>query len=166
MVPAAIRLEFAGYETVGHPGFISKLLERARQRCMGERVKYLGCLQRAESLNACRRAHVGLALLPGQSDDCNERTMTGASNKPFDYMACGLALLVSDLHDWNEMFVGRGYGHACDPADPTNIAAAMQWFFEHRDENRVMGERGRQRVLNGWNYEAQFEPVLQSVESM
>ena len=35
----------------------------------------------------------------------------------FDYMAAGLALLVSDLADWREMFVARGFARACDPAD-------------------------------------------------
>ena len=51
------------------------------------------------------RAHVGLALMPLNSNDLNMRHMTGASNKPFDYMAAGLALLVSDLPDWRQMFV-------------------------------------------------------------
>ena len=37
--------------------------------------------------------------------DINLNYMTGASNKPFDYMACGLALLVCDLSDWKQMYV-------------------------------------------------------------
>jgi glycosyltransferase involved in cell wall biosynthesis len=86
--------------------------------------------------------------------------MSGASNKAFDYLACGLPVLVSDLPDWRRMYVDTGVGLACDPDDPASIAAALQWFLDHPDKVRAMGERGRQRVLAEWNYEAQFAPVL------
>ena len=51
--------------------------------------------------------------------------MAGASNKPFDYMAAGLALLVSDQPDWRAMFVEPGYARACDPTDPSSIATSL-----------------------------------------
>ena len=59
--------------------------------------------------------------------------MTGASNKPFDYMAAGLALLVSDLPDWKTMFVDPGFGLACDPTDADSLLAALAWFIDHPD---------------------------------
>ena len=46
--------------------------------------------------------------MPLTSDDVNLRTMAGASNKPFDYLARGLALLVSDLAEWKALFVDPG----------------------------------------------------------
>jgi glycosyltransferase involved in cell wall biosynthesis len=85
--------------------------------------------------------------------------MTGASNKPFDYLACGLPLLVSNLPDWREMYVEPGYGLTANPDDPENIAAALRWYLEHPKEMREMGEQGRQRILKEWNYEHQFEKV-------
>jgi hypothetical protein len=51
--------------------------------------------------------------------DLNEQAMAGASNKPFDYLACGVPLLVSDLLDWRMMFVKPGYGLACNRKIPT-----------------------------------------------
>ena len=115
---------------------------------------------RADLLTTSSQAHVGLAFMPMHGGDLNERAMTGASMKPFDYMACGLALLVSDLPDWRKMFVEPGYGLACDPADPESIAKALRLFTEHPKETREMGERGRQRILSEWNYEKQFAPVM------
>ena len=107
------------------------------------------------------RCDVGLAFMPKDSDDINEQAMTGASNKPFDYLACGLALLVADLPDWRKMYVESGYGLVCDPDDPESIAVALRWFLDHPDEMRKMGERGRQRIAAEWNYETQFAPVWQ-----
>ena len=103
---------------------------------------------------------MGLALLPRDGHDLTDETMVGASNKPFDYMASGLALLVSDLPRWRATFVESGYGLACDSNDHKSIAAALLWFDEHREAMARMGERGRHRVLDEWNYEVQFAPLM------
>ena len=160
MLPEQVRLRAIGYETSGHPGYVRELQAMAEQLGIGHRVEFLGAVPtRAELLDHCRRNHVGLALMPLRSGDLNEQAMTGASNKPFDYLACGLALLVSDLPDWRAMFVEPGYGRACDPAEPASIAASLRWFWENPQDRRAMGERGRERVLQEWNYETQFAPV-------
>ena len=102
--------------------------------------------------------------MPKATDDINQQAMTGASNKPFDYLACGLALLVSDLPDWQAMYVEPGYGLACDPDNVESVTQAVRWFLEHSIETRRMGELGRNRILQAWNYERQFEPVLQLLQ--
>jgi glycosyltransferase involved in cell wall biosynthesis len=91
------------------------------------------------------------------------RAMAGASNKPFDYMACGLALLVSALPDWRALFVEPGYALACDPGDAGSIARALAWFLEHREETARMGENGRRRIVEEWNYERCFAPVIAEI---
>jgi glycosyltransferase involved in cell wall biosynthesis len=140
---------------------MQQLQERACQLGLSERVDFLGTMAtRSNLFEWCRGCHVGLALMPKESGDVNEQTMTGASNKPFDYLACGLALLVSDLPDWRAMYVEPGYGLACDSDDPKGIATALRWFLEHPAETQTMGERGRQRIVSEWNYETQFAPVL------
>ena len=128
---------------------------------IASRVEFLDAIPRRELLTLCRQCDMGLSLMPQKSSDINEQAMTGASNKPFDYLACGLALLVSDLPDWRTLYVDNGHALAVDPADPASIATAIRWLLEHPGELRTMGERGRQRILQEWNYEQQFAPVLQ-----
>jgi glycosyltransferase involved in cell wall biosynthesis len=162
MLPECVRLRVVGYET--HKGYVRQLQELAAQLGIAERVEFLGVVpQRQELLALCRQCDVGLSLMPRHSLDNNEQTMTGASNKPFDYLACGLALLVSDLPDWRALYVDNGHALAVDPADPASIATAVRWLLEHPGELRAMGERGRQRILREWNYEQQFAPVLQQL---
>ncbi len=166
-LPSSVRLRIAGYETVGHPGYVRELEEFADSRELGLRFEYLGSLSRQALLPETRKAHVGLALMPIKAMDLNLQAMAGASNKPFEYMACGLALLVSDLPDWNEMFVDPpGFARACDPRDPESIASALRWFIENPVKTRNMGERGRKQVLDEWNYETQFEAVSRALESV
>jgi glycosyltransferase involved in cell wall biosynthesis len=91
--------------------------------------------------------------------------MTGASNKAFDYLACGLPLIVSDLPDWREMFVEAGYALACDPNDPPSIATAIASLVNDPERMRAMGEAGRQKIIEAWNYEALFQPVMRLLSS-
>jgi glycosyltransferase involved in cell wall biosynthesis len=160
-----VKLCVIGYETIGHRGYVQQLQETASQLGLGNRVKFLGAMPtRQELLEWCRRCDVGLVFMPKNSNNINHETMTGASNKPFDYLACGLALLVSDLPDWRAMYVEPGYGLACDPDDPGSIAMALYWLLDHPHEMRRMGEEGRQKVVAEWNYETQFMPVWQRMK--
>lgn len=160
-LPEQVQLEFAGYTTEGSSNYVEVLLEEAGRLGLRGRVRYLGApSERATLLELCGRADIGLAFMPAGSADLNMLAMTGASNKPFDYMACGLNLLVSDLPDWRAMFVEPGYARACNPEDPHSIAQAVAWFINHPREAAAARALGRQRILDEWNYETEFAPVL------
>lgn len=161
-LPVGVKLTVIGYETSGHRGYIRQLQNHARQLGLEERVHFIGTLPlRTALLEQCRRHDVGLSLMPLDSSDLNEQAMTGASNKPFDYLACGLGLLVPDLPDWRDMFVAPGYGLACRPDDAGSIATALRYFFDHPIGMRRMGEKGRRRILSEWHYEYRFTPILE-----
>jgi glycosyltransferase involved in cell wall biosynthesis len=165
-LPGNIVLCVAGYETIGHKGYLQDLKERACRHGIGSRLKLHGTIpQRHQLLEYCRKGHVGIAFMPKDSIDVNEQAMTGASNKPFDYLASGLALLVSDLPDWKRLFVESGYGLACDPEDSRSIAKALSWFIEHPEETQKMGQRGQEQILQKWNYDVLFATVLKKLEA-
>jgi glycosyltransferase involved in cell wall biosynthesis len=158
--PGRVHLSVAGYETMGIKGYMAAFLQTAERLGLGNAVEFVGALPRHEIFEPASKCHVGLAFVPLQGGDVNMANMTGASNKPFDYLACGLALLVSARPDWEETFVRPGYGLACNPNDADSIAAQLRWFLDHPVETREMGGRGRQRILAEWNYEKQFAPLL------
>lgn len=156
-----VRLDVAGYETAGGIGHLAALRVRAEAAGFPCALRVHGEVpERADLARLMSETQVGLALMPTASGDINMRHMTGASNKAFDYLSGGLALLVSDLSDWRSMFVAPGLARACDPASVDSIAAAIRWFIEHPDETNAMGERGRLRMLDAWNYDTAFAPVL------
>jgi glycosyltransferase involved in cell wall biosynthesis len=164
MLPSTVRIHVLGYATVGYPEYVQTIRETAVRLGVENRLQLYGTVAlRRDLLRTTERFDVGLALMPTTAGDLNMRSMAGASNKPFDYLARGLALLVSDLPDWRAMYVEPGYGVACRPEDPASIAAVLRWFLDHPAEMRSMGERGRQRVEREWNYETQFAPVLEQI---
>jgi glycosyltransferase involved in cell wall biosynthesis len=160
-----VRMRVAGYEAPGGIGYIRKLIELAAKNGAAEIIEPIGTIPlRRDLLRCASKAHVGLSFMPKKSEDINMQHMVGASNKPFDYMACGLPLLVTDLPEWVRTFVEPGYARACDPDNPDSIEAELRWYVEHPDERREMGRRGQNKVRQTWNYESMFSDVLAEIE--
>jgi len=165
LVSPCVKLRVIGYETAGHVGYIAELQRLAASIGVSHRVEFMAAVPRHELLEWTDRSHIGLSLMPVHTEEVNERWMRGASNKTFEYLARGVPVLVSDLPEWKATFVDSGFGRACTPDDPGSIADALKWFAEHAEDARRMGERGRQRILSEWNYERQFEPVLERMQA-
>ena len=154
-------LRVVGYETVGSLGYLEQLRRTAVELGIPEALELEGVLERGELMAHCQSYDVGLAIVDAPRDP-NLVDLVGASNKLFDYMACGLALLLPETSAWQSFLP---YGTTCDPADPDSIGAALRYFCEHPAEMRALGERGRQRILEQWNYETHFRPVLELIET-
>ena len=166
LLPDQVRLRAVGYETVGAPGYVAALKRHAESLGIGHRVEFLPPVSRSELFESTVKSDIGLALIPMAVSDYNFEAMAGASNKVFDYMACGLPVVVSALREWCEMFVAPGYGFACDPAEAKSIAAAIAPLVEDPAKMRAMGETARQRILSNWNYEAMFAPVMAVMDGL
>jgi glycosyltransferase involved in cell wall biosynthesis len=160
----AVRIRVVGYETAGNTGYTAELSRLAAKYGATEIIEPLGARPRRSLLRLATQAHVGISLMPKRSENINMRHMVGASNKPFDYMACGLPLLVSNLPDWVSTFVEPGFAVACDPEDPDSIEAALRWYLEHPEERREMGKKCKAKIRDAWNYENEFASVLKAIE--
>ncbi len=160
------RLRIVGYEAPGAAGYVRRMVELGGGGHPSGVVEFAGQVPgRADLVATAAQAHVGLALIPCHNSNLNLSHLTGASNKPFDYMAAGLALLVSDRPDWRDMFAGPGYARACDPTDPASIAAALAWYLDHPAERQAMGASGRAKIAAEWNYETAFAPVMSALNA-
>jgi glycosyltransferase involved in cell wall biosynthesis len=165
-LPESVKLRVIGYETVGSFGYLDTLRNTAHHLGILHRLDIRGVMPtRVELLQYGRQCDIGLALMPIGGTDANMVTMTGASNKPFDYLACGLALVVSDLPAWRSLYVDPGYGVACDPQDPASIERVLGALVKDPKRIREMGERGRRRIEEEWNYDTEFARVLDMLDA-
>lgn len=157
-------VKIVGYETGGNREYIRYLKNKSKEFGILEKVEFLGARSyENELMNICRSCDIGLVLLSKYSNDENMINMLGASNKVFEYMACGLPVIVSDIPEWIEMFVSPGYALACDPEDVESIEQVVKWFIEYPDKIKEMGERAREKILSEWNYEKQFNEVAETI---
>lgn len=158
-VPEA-ELTLIGYETVSSRGYIAALRDAASTAGCAERLIVRAAMPHDALVAALGDYDATFAALPVQSGNINHRHMVGASNKIFDAMGQGLALIVGPGADWHATFVEPGYALACDPADAASIAAAFRYLAVDRVATRAMGEAARQRIAGEWAYDDQFAPVI------
>jgi glycosyltransferase involved in cell wall biosynthesis len=158
-----VRLQIVGYETLGSRGYIRQIREVAARLGIGHRVEIHPPVSRSKLLDYSRAADVGLALFPIATGFGN--SYAGASNKVFDYLSCGIPVLVTNCAEWNTFLAAEECSLSCNPADPTSISQAVRKLYQDRNLAQEMGRRGKDRILSGWNYETQFAPVLEILQS-
>lgn len=80
--------------------------------------------------------------------------------KLFEYMICGLPVIVSDFPYWREILAGVDCAIFVDPLDPKAIGEAIQWIFDNPAEAEAMGKRGRQAVLEKFNWDSEGRKLV------
>jgi glycosyltransferase involved in cell wall biosynthesis len=162
---AGARVRVVGYETPSSEGYMARMVATYGAVQEGGLIDWMGTLpQRSDCLNSAAACHLGLTLVPKASDDINMQNMAGASNKAFDYMAAGLPLIVSNLQDWETLYVEPGHGIAADPSDVGSLTAAIRSFLDNPEKAVATGDANRSKILSDWNYECQFAPVLDRLQ--
>jgi glycosyltransferase involved in cell wall biosynthesis len=160
----AVEVTLIGYLPSGHRHDLQALEEAALEYGIASRFAYLGPMSHHEVLVRSREHDVGLCLLRIHEADINMRHMVGASNKAFDYLSQGLAIVVPEDPEWRAFFVEADCALACPPHAADALADVFRWMADHRNEVAEMGRRGHRLVRERWHYEAQFAPVLKWME--
>jgi glycosyltransferase involved in cell wall biosynthesis len=136
--------------------FVPAALEQeARQKPGWKRTDYAGWQNRQGLLDMLSRARVG--VVPFLSTGWH---MDIQPIKLFEYMIAGLPIVCSDLPRLSEIVKEVQCGLLVEPGQPEAMAEAIQWLLEHPAEAQAMGNRGRQAVLQTYNWNSQAELLL------
>lgn len=114
------------------------------------RINPSGFLDRAGVRKVMQRAVAGIVTfhrLPNHLDS--------HPTKMFEYMSAGIPVIASDFPLWREIIEENGCGLCVDPADPRAIADAIDYLVDHPEIARTMGRKGRQAVLDHYNWTVQ-----------
>ncbi len=71
--------------------------------------------------------------------------------KLFDYWACGLATVVSDLPPMRPFLGNNRFGLRVSPGASEELAAALEWLIRNPEKAEAMGEDARQAILTRLN---------------
>lgn len=158
-----IILRFAGYSAGLSYDYGDWYLKEAFKRGLTNRVQYVGSIDRFKLLEECSKGSIGIFFMPKDSADRNMKYMAGASNKPFDYLACGLELIVSNLPDYQELFVMPGHALDCNPLDPKSIVESVLKTIDKINKKKNGKFYKLNKNYDNWNYEMQFAGVFNKV---
>ena len=175
-------IEICGYETYSEKAYYKWLQQAAKfSKC----IVLHGPKSHFKMLKIADQCDLGICLYDLNEKNINFQNIIGAANKPFDAMARGLAVVVSDLPEWRRIFLGigdkeerneedpkfripepgKGYGIAINPECRESIRAGLEWMLNNREMLWEMGERGKQKIQNEWNYERKFKQVFRRIEA-
>jgi glycosyltransferase involved in cell wall biosynthesis len=121
---------------------------RQRIRALGldSLVEIRGRIDHERMAEAIGEARIGISpLLPVRKFQINIPV------KIFEYWACGLPVVATDLDPMRPFFRDRQAGLLVRPGSATDLAESVAWLLDHAPEAARMGRRGRQLVWERFN---------------
>ena len=113
-------------------------------------VDYKGFLDKNGMVALLEQANIGASTLLniGQYDKIDT-----LPTKVYDYMSMQLPVVISNTEFAQKMNDKYHFAICVDPANPEDIANAIQWLFEHPEQALEMGKNGRKAIEEEFNWE-------------
>jgi glycosyltransferase involved in cell wall biosynthesis len=129
------------------------------------RILFLGPRPHAEALALTAGADLGLALIGPIGQTKNFLYSSGAVNKRFEYMALGVPQLTNAGPGLTELIERTGCGVCVNTGSPEAIGRRVCHLLTNSELRHQMAANARRRHLDTFNYEYQFEPVLNWIQA-
>ena len=130
-----------------------RYLEELRSRAAGKRIRFRPDCDDEALVMAYRRA--ACVVLPSVYRDIyggETRVPELLGQTLLEAMACGTPGLCTDVASLPEVVDHGRTGLVVPPNDVGALRAAIRWMRNHPDERLRMGERGRSRVIERFNW--------------
>lgn len=122
-------------------------------------VKFLGYKNIEDVYGYMKKGDIGIVTyLPVPNH------LTTLPNKPFEYMACRLPIIMSNFEYWRNIF--KDYALFVDPEDPKQIAESISYLLRDRELMMRLGSAGRELVESKYCWEREEEKLLEMYDSL
>jgi glycosyltransferase involved in cell wall biosynthesis len=150
-VQPTVRL--AGY-TDGAQGMatITAALERSG---LSGQVSFDGRIAHSDVPAWLRRGRIGLVLLQAVP-----KFMKNIPTKMFEYWACGLPVVASDLPPIRQFLVDGQNGYLFTPSSSAQLAERIARLLRRTGEREALGRAGRGMIEAEWNNERQLDHLV------
>lgn len=141
LLEAAVRVKGAHFAVIGEGPLKPELEARAQKLGLGERFHFLGRVPDARALLSA----FDIIALPSISE--------GSSIAAMEAMAAGRPIVASRLEALQEIVREGETGLFAAPAEPDELAGAINSLLQQPDLARRMGEAGKRRVHENFSVE-------------
>ena len=116
-------------------------------------VRYLGVVEPFEIFAYILKADIGIiTFLPAPNH------LNTLATKPFEYMACGKPIVMSNFEYWKETFQESAL--YVDPEDTYDIAQTITYLMKNRDLREKMGAFNQQLATTEYNWEKEGQKLI------
>ena len=131
--------------------------------CPSGQIEYMGTLNREDLFRQYGRSAIGICTLHAVGQYALVDNM---STKMYEYMQCGLPMIISNFPYWKHWNNHYHFGICVDPENEDEIADAIRYLLDHPDEARQMGENGRRAVKEKFNWSVEEKKLLALYEEV
>lgn len=119
------------------------------------KVEDLGFCSKKEVRQIVKESRAGLVVyLP------HPNCIHALPNKMFEYLEASVPIICSDFPDWKELLEGKECCIFVDPSNKEEVRQAMNYFLEHPEEAKRMGENGRKAIEEEFNWDKEEERLF------
>ena len=122
-------------------------------------VKYLGFTTPAEVYGYMKAADIGLSVLYPIKN-----YLTSLPVKAFEYMACGVPMIMSDFPFWQEIF--GDCAMFTDPREAEKIAAQINILLNDKELAGGMSRKGEALVIKHYSWEEEKKNLINIYEEI
>lgn len=123
------------------------------------KIKYLGIVKPYEIFSYIKKADIGIVtFLPKPNH------ITALPTKPFEYMACGLPLIMSNFQYWKDFF--KESSLYINPENSLDIAKKIKLLVLDKKRLKEMGERNLGLAQNEYNWDNESKNLLNAYNSI
>ncbi|WP_125152723.1 glycosyltransferase family 4 protein [Clostridium rectalis] len=124
-----------------------------------EYVKYFGLIPQKQAYSYMKQSDIGIVNFWPV-----ENHVTALPNKPFEYMACELPMIMSNFEYWNSVFKGCFLG--TDPKNPEDIAKTIEKLLKDKELMKELGQNGRKFVLEKYSWESEGKVLINAYKEL
>ena len=148
-----VSARLAGYTD----GEVGRSAIRARIQTLGltEQVEFCGRIPHSEVPAWIHSGRIGIVTL--QPID---KFLKNIPTKMFEYWACGLPVIASDLPPIRQFLQDEKNGLFFNPRSPEDLAHAIRRLVESPRECHRMGTNGQTQVFESWNNDRQIDTLV------
>ena len=146
-----------------HDGTEDAFFTQAKELGVQHRIVFDQWMPFDDAFRCLLKAHVGLILFqPGIQNH-----VFALPHKMFDYMLAELPFIApSFAEEVQEIVKNSGAGLLVDPTRPEEIAEAVDRILQDPVLSQTLGTRGREAVLETYNWEAEAAKLLRTYEEL
>ena len=133
--------------------------QKCRAAAGWKNVRYFGVVEPHQIFGYIQQADVGIVTFWPEPNHL--RTL---ATKPFEYMACGLPLIMSDFPYWREFF-GNSSAYV-DPKDPGSVANGIRTLFEQKEVMESMAAGNKELSRKEYNWDSEKMELLRMYKTM
>ena len=123
-----------------------KIRNRIRELELDSSVEICGRIDHEDMSAALSQARIGICPL-----QAIPKFLLNIPVKVFEYWACSLPVIASDLPPIRPYFRDADGGLLFQPGNSISLARSIEWMLDHSDAAAEMGEKGRAAVVNRFN---------------